>query len=217
MGVLFTQPTPHVEALSEVAVAQAGQFLGVIFIADAVRGGAGKAVDRLHGLGLNLVLMTGDTPANAKALGRSVAIDRVYAGLLPDDKLDRLRRLKEDGHIIAMLGDGVNDAPALAAADVPIVVGSGSVIAQQFSGVLLLGDDIGKLADLVKLARRCRSVILFNFAGTLLLDAAGIALASSGLLSPILAALIHVSSDLLFVLNSARLLPARRQQNGKCA
>jgi Cu+-exporting ATPase len=88
-------------------------------------------------------------------------------------------------------------------------MGSGTDIAQQFSGVLLIGDELGKLADLIELARRCRRVILFNFAGTLLVDGAGMIMAAFGHLSPILAGLLHVGSELFFILNSARLLPLR--------
>jgi Cd2+/Zn2+-exporting ATPase/Cu+-exporting ATPase len=209
MGIPFTQPGPHVEALSEVAVAQAGRLLGYIFIADMVRGDAAKAMARLRSLKLHLVLMTGDSRAIADAMGRSLAFDEVHADLLPTDKLERLRGLKAQDRLVAMAGDGVNDAPALAAADVPIAMGSGTDIAQQFSGVLLIGDDLRKLADLIELARRCRGVILFNFTGTLVVDAVGMGLAAFGLLSPILAALVHVSSELFFILNSARLLPLR--------
>ena len=211
MGILFTQPSPHVEALSEVAVAQAGRLLGFIFIADIVRGDASKAVSRLRSLSLQMVLMTGDVTAIAEAMGRSFGFDQVHANLLPDDKLEELRKLRAEGRKVAMVGDGVNDAPALAGADVPIAMGSGTDIAQQFSGVLLIGDDLRKLADLIELARRCRGVILFNFAGTILVDAAGMGMAAFGLLSPILAALVHVSSELFFILNSARLLPLRRR------
>jgi Cd2+/Zn2+-exporting ATPase/Cu+-exporting ATPase len=210
MGIPFTQPSPHVEALSEVAVAQAGRLLGLIFIADIVRGNASEAMGRLRSLGLHLVLMTGDRAGIADAMGRSFGFDQVQASLLPDEKLDRVRNLKAGGRTVAMVGDGVNDAPALAAADVPIAMGSGTDIAQQFSGVLLIGDDLRRLADLIELARRSRGVILFNFAGTLLVDAAGMGMAAFGLLSPILAALVHVSSELFFILNSARLLPLRR-------
>jgi heavy metal translocating P-type ATPase len=212
MGVPLTQPSPGAPALSEVAVAQAGRLLGYIFIADIVRGEAKRAVARLRSLGLHLVLMTGDTDAIAGVIGQSFGFDRIHADLLPDGKLARLRELKAEGRKVVMVGDGVNDAPALAAADVPISMGSGTDIAQQFSGVLLIGDDLGKLGDLVALARRCRKIILFNFAGTLLVDAAGMALAAFGLLSPILAGVVHVSSELLFILNSARLLPLQRRR-----
>jgi P-type E1-E2 ATPase len=166
---------------------------------------------RLRSLKLHLVLMTGDSLAIAEAMGRSLGFDEVHADLLPTDKLERPRGLKAQDRQVAMAGDGVNDAPALAAADVPIAMGSGTDIAQQFSGVLLIGDDLRKLADLIELARRRRGVILFNFAGTLIVHAVGMGLAAFGLLSPILAALVHVSSELFFILNSARLLPLRRQ------
>jgi Cd2+/Zn2+-exporting ATPase/Cu+-exporting ATPase len=215
MGIPFTQPSPHVAALSEVAVAQMGRLLGFIFIADIVRGDAGKALARLRSLGLKLVLMTGDSAAIAEAMGRSFGFNQIHADLLPDDKLDRLREFQAGGRKVAMVGDGVNDAPALAAADVPVAMGSGTDVAQQFSGVLLIGDDLRRLADLIELSRRCRGVILFNFAGTLLVDAAGMGLAAFGLLSPILAALVHVSSELFFILNSARLLPLRTGHRGE--
>jgi Cu+-exporting ATPase len=215
MGIPFTQASPHVEALSEVAVAQAGRLLGFIFIADLVRGDASKALARLHSLGLQLVLMTGDISAIAEAMGRTFGFDRIHADLLPDAKVARIRELKAKGRKVLMVGDGINDAPALAVADVPVAMGSGTDVAQQFSGVLLIGDELGKLADLIELARRCRSVILFNFAGTLLVDGAGMAMAAAGLLSPILAALVHVSSELFFILNSARLLPMRHRRGGE--
>jgi heavy metal translocating P-type ATPase len=210
MGVPHTRPTPSAPDLSEVAVAQAGRLLGYIFVADLVRGDAKKAVSRLHSLGLHLVLMTGDNAAIAEPIGRNFGFDQIHADLLPDGKLEKLDKLIAEGRNVAMVGDGVNDAPALAGANVPIAMGSGTDIAQQFSGIVLIGDDLGKVADLVALARRCRGVILFNFTGTLLVDLAGMALAAFGLLSPILAAVVHVSSELMFILNSARLLPLRR-------
>jgi P-type E1-E2 ATPase len=213
MGVHFEKATPSVTALSHVAIAQAGRFLGSIYIADVVRNGADEAISRLRSLGLRLVLMTGDSAAMANALAKAFRFDEVHADLLPDDKLDRLQAFRADGQAVAMVGDGVNDTPALAAADVPVAMGSGTDIAQEFAGVLLIGDDLRKLAELIELARRCRKIILFNFAGTLLVDAAGIGLAASGMLTPILAALLHVGSELFFILNSARLLPLGIQKN----
>jgi heavy metal translocating P-type ATPase len=213
MGIHFDGATPSVTALSQVAVAQSGHFLGSIYVADAIRGGADRAISRLRSLGLRLILMTGDSTTMANALAKTFRFDEAHADLLPDNKLDRLQALRVDGHSVAMVGDGVNDTPALAAADVPVAMGSGTDIAQEFAGVLLIGDDLRKLADLIELARRCRKIVLFNFAGTLLVDAAGIGLAALGLLTPIAAALVHVSSELFFILNSARLLPLRSQKN----
>jgi heavy metal translocating P-type ATPase len=209
MGVRFNQPSPNVEALSRVAVAQAGELLGSIYVADVVRGGVDKAIARLRALGVRLVLMTGDSAKMAAAFGKAFHFDDVQADLLPDAKLERIQVLRAEGRTVAMVGDGVNDMPALAAADVPIAMGSGTDIAQEFAGVLLIGDDLRKLVDLIELARRCRRIILFNFAGTLMVDAAGMGLAAFGLLSPIFAAFVHVSSELFFILNSARLLPLR--------
>ena len=197
-------------SLSEVGIGHAGKFLGFIYISDVVRTGAANAVSRLRDLGLKIMLMTGDSLSIARGVAAAFGFDRVEAGLLPADKLARVEELKREGRTVAMVGDGVNDTPALAAADVPVAMGSGTDIAQEFAGVLLIGDDLGKLTELIALARRCRGIIVFNFAGTLVVDAAGMGLAAFGFLSPITAAVVHVASELLFILNSVRLLPMGR-------
>ncbi len=204
----------HREA-SQVHVARAGKSLGAIAIADRVRPEASAALATLHRLGIRAVLLTGDTEAVASAVARALGIAEVAAGLRPDEKRAYVQRLVRSGCTVAMVGDGINDAPALVEAHVGIAMGSGTDVARESADVVLLGNDLSKLAELLALARRTRRVIFANFAGTIGVDTAGIALAALGLLNPLLAALIHVTSELIFILNSARLLPSARPRHLK--
>ncbi|RPH64624.1 MAG: cation-translocating P-type ATPase, partial [Myxococcaceae bacterium] len=157
------------------------------------------------------ILLTGDGAAIAASVGQELGVDDVVAEVLPEQKLERVRQLRAEGHRIAMVGDGINDAPALAEADVGIAMGGGTEVARESAGVLLLGDNPQVLVEAIRIARRCRGVILQNFWGTLGVDTAGMALAALGRLNPLFAAFIHVSSELVFILNSTRLLPTLRR------
>jgi P-type E1-E2 ATPase len=159
-------------------------------------------------MGIRTILMTGDVASVAEPIGRELGVREIRAGLLPEDKLQRIEDLRTVGYTVAMVGDGVNDAPALVAANVGIAVGSGTDVARDSASVLLLGDDLTRLAELVRIARQCRRIIMTNFGGTLLVDTVGVGLAAFGMLNPILAALIHVTSEMIFILNSARLVSA---------
>ncbi|HVS61811.1 MAG TPA: HAD-IC family P-type ATPase [Gemmatimonadaceae bacterium] len=194
-------------ALSEVAVARNGRFLGSILIADALRPEAAAAVRTLKEMKIRTVLLTGDARTVADAIGAEAGVDDVKAELLPEQKVGAVRQLASSGHIVAMVGDGVNDAPALMEASVGVAMGSGTDVARESADVVLLGNNLSKFVETVKIARRARGIIRFNFAGTLVVDAIGVGLAAFGLLNPLLAAFIHVASELTFILNSARLLP----------
>jgi Cd2+/Zn2+-exporting ATPase/Cu+-exporting ATPase len=198
---------PGAGPATEVLVARGGRPLGALLIADVLRPGAAEAVAALRRLGLRVVLLTGDAAAIARAVGEELGVDEVAAELLPEQKAARVRTLVVKGRKLAMVGDGINDAPALVEASVGVAVGSGTDVARESADVVLLGTDLGKFVETLRIARRCRRIIWFNFAGTLLVDGIGVGLAAFGFLSPLLAAFVHVSSELAFILNSARLLP----------
>ena len=195
------------DTTTEVLVARAGRLLGAIRIADSLRPEAKAAVRELRAMGLKTVLLTGDQRSVARAVARELEVDEMIAELLPDAKLEQVRRMVAQGHRVAMVGDGVNDAPALMAANVGIAMGSGTDVARESANVVLLGNDLAKLVETVRLARRMRGIIMQNFAGTLIVDGVGMGLAAFGMLNPLLAAFIHVASELTFILNSTRLLP----------
>jgi len=193
---------------SEIFVARNGSLLGSITVADTVRPEAKQAIETLHGMGIRTILLTGDVSRVANVVGTALGIQVIEAELLPEDKLSRIQALVAQKRKVAMVGDGVNDAPALAEANVGVAMGSGTDVAQESADVVLLGNDLQRFVETLKVARRTRRIIWQNFAGTIGIDLLGVALAAFGLLTPLLAAGIHVVSELTFILNSARLLPA---------
>ena len=196
---------------SKVYVARAGRYLGVIRIADTLRPEAKESVRQLRRMNVRTILLTGDAASVGEAVGRELDVDEVGSNLLPDAKLARVKTLMADGRKVAMVGDGINDAPALMQAHVGIAMGSGTDVARESASILLLGNDLLKLTETLRIARWCRSIIMTNFIGTLAVDSIGVGLAAFGFLNPIVAAFIHVTSELIFILNSARLLPRTRK------
>jgi P-type E1-E2 ATPase len=191
---------------SEIVVAVDDRYFGEIIVADPLRPEAAEAIGALNRLGIKTVLMTGDTETVAKDVAARLGISELIAHMLPEDKLTKVRELVASKRMVAMVGDGVNDAPALTAAHVGIAMGSGTDIAKESADLVLIGNDLGKLVETMMIAQKTRAIIWQNFAGTIGVDTIGIVLASMGYLNPLLAALIHVGSELVFLSNSARLL-----------
>ena len=202
------------QADSEIFVAQHGQFLGTLVVADTLRPEAMKAIRDLKSMGLKTILLTGDSKAVAEDIGRKLGVDEIASELLPEDKLKFVSRLTSTRHNVVMVGDGVNDAPALMQATVGIAMGAGTDVARESANVVLIGNDLSKLVETLAIARRCRRTIMQNFVGTLVVDSIGVGLAAFGFLNPLLAAFIHVSSEMTFILNSARLLPPVSSTHG---
>jgi len=197
------------DSTPRVYVARRGRLLGGIDVADPLRPEAIAAVASLKAMGMHTVLLTGDQRAVAADVASRLGVDEFGAEMLPEHKLNRIRELTCQGRRVVMVGDGVNDAPALVEATVGVAMGSGTDVARESADVVLLGNEVARLVETLRIARRARRIIMQNFAGTLAVDAVGMALAAVGLLSPLLAAFIHVASELTFILNSARLLPSR--------
>jgi heavy metal translocating P-type ATPase len=195
---------------SDVFIAQNKQFLGIVEIADTLRPEALEATRELAKMGFRTVLLTGDHAGVGKAVAERLAVDEFASELLPEQKMLRVQELmKRDGSVI-MVGDGINDAPALMQASVGVAMGSGTDVARETASVVLLGNNLMDFVSALKIARRVHRTILVNFVGTLGIDGLGVLLAALGFLNPLLAAFIHVSSELVFILNSARLLPSTR-------
>lgn len=196
------------QAASEVHVARNKEYLGSVIVADPLRPEARQAIANLQAMGIKTLLFTGDAKRIADAIGAELGLSEVVSEMLPEDKLTKVRELVASGSHVAMLGDGVNDAPALTAANVGVAMGSGTDVAKESADVVLLGNDLVKFVETVAVARKTRKTIWQNFTGTIGVDTLGIILAAFGYLNPLVAAFIHVSSELVFISNSARLLPA---------
>jgi len=202
------------DGASEIYVARCSQLLGSIRIADVLRPEAKHAVAAMRQMGLKTVLLSGDTQAVTSSVGRDLGVDEAVGELLPEQKAKWVSNLRGNNCKVAMVGDGINDAPALVEANVGIAMGSGTEVARESADVILIGSDLSKLVETLRVARRCRGIIMQNFAGTLIVDSIGVGMAAFGLLNPLLAAFIHVTSELAFILNSTRLLP-RTSESGQ--
>ncbi|GAA4478582.1 cation-translocating P-type ATPase [Enteractinococcus fodinae] len=193
--------TPMIVAVDDAVI-------GVIAVADQIRTDAPKMVERLHAAGVDkVVMLTGDTRLVAEAIGKATGIDEIHASLLPEDKLDAVAAMQRDGHTVAMVGDGVNDAPALATADIGVAMGAaGSAVAVETADIALMGDNLMKLPESVSLAKRTISVMRQNIFIALATVVALLIGVFAGGVTMSVGMLVHEGSVLVVILNAMRLM-----------
>ncbi len=202
-------PAWEARGRTTVVVTRDGAVIGAIAVADAVRPSAAPAVEKLRSLGLRCILLSGDNETTTRAVAAAVGIDEVVAGALPAEKVAVIRSLQQAGRSVAMIGDGVNDAPALAAADLGLAVGSGTDVAIDAADLIILRDDLGAAASAIALARRTLRIIHSNLLWAFAYNLVAIPVAAAGLLDPLIAAGAMSLSSVFVVWNSSRLRPRR--------
>jgi Cu+-exporting ATPase len=193
------------EGRTAIAAGWDGEVKAVFVVADTIKPTSADAVNRLRELGLRPMLLTGDNRATAEAVASEVGIDEVVAEVLPADKADVVRRLQDEGRVVAMVGDGVNDSPALAQADLGLAIGTGTDVAIEASDLTLVSGDLGAAADAIRLSRRTLRTIKVNLFWAFAYNVAALPLAVTGYLNPIVAGAAMMASSLFVVSNSLRL------------
>jgi len=204
-GLTAAKERAEAEGSSTVLVAWDGEARGVLAVADQVKPTSREAVAQLRALGLEPLLLTGDNETVARRIAAEVGIDRVVAGVLPQGKVDVLRALQAEGRVVAMVGDGVNDAAALAQSDLGLAMGTGTDAAIEASDITLVRGDLRSAADAIRLSRRTFGTIRVNLFWAFAYNVAAIPLAALGLLNPMIAGAAMAFSSVFVVGNSLRL------------
>src|SRR5439155_26560602 len=199
------------QARTPVYVAVNANVVGVLGLADPVKSTSQDAVSAFKRMGLEVIMLTGDARGTADAIAREVGIDRVVSGLIPEQKVAEIQKLQASGRVVAMIGDGINDAPALARADVGIAIGTGTDVASEAGDITLMRGDLRAAVDAIALARRSMRTMRQNLFWAFVYSVIGIPLAAAGMLSPVIASAAMAFSSVSVVGNSLRL---RRFPNG---
>ncbi len=186
-------------------VAADNAAVGLVAVADTLKEHSVEAVAQLKAMGIETIMLTGDNERTANAMAKQVGIDKVIANVLPGGKVDVIRKLQAEGKTVAMVGDGINDSPALAQANIGVAVGSGSDIAKETGGIILVKDDLRDVSLSIMLSRATMKKIKQNLFWALIYNSVGIPIAALGLLNPIIAAAAMAMSSLSVVGNAALL------------
>lgn len=189
-----------------------GKIAGIISLKDTIKASSREAIGELLEMGLTPILLTGDNESVARQVAQEVGIaaDQVFAGVRPEDKVTKVKELQASGRVVAMVGDGLNDAPALAQADLGIAMGSGTDVAQEAAEITVMGSDLNQVVDAIKLSRKTLGVIKSNLFWAFAYNTLGIPVAAFGLLSPMIAGAAMAASSILVVANSLRLTRFKR-------
>ena len=219
-GVKLTElgrlPDLRKEAKTELCVAKNGKLLGVLAVADVLRSDAAETVSALKAQGKELWILTGDHEETAKAIAAKVGVDHVLSGVLPEDKVQKVKELKEHGKTVCMVGDGINDTPALAAADISVAMGTGSHVAIESAGILLPAGKLTKLTEAFSISRKTMGVVRQNLHWALGYNLVSIPVAAAGLLHPSLCAMAMSASSIGVLMNSLRLQKLGKKKERDC-
>lgn len=201
------------EGKTVMILADGKEIAGLIAVADTVKESSPAAIRDLTELGIEAIMLTGDNEKTARAVAQKVGIDNVISSVLPGEKAAVIKKLQSNGKIVAMVGDGINDAPALAQADIGIAIGSGSDIAKETGGIILIKDDIMDVARAIRLSRMTMKKIRQNLFWALIYNSGGIPIAAIGLLSPMVAAAAMALSSISVIANSSMLKRLKIKDN----
>ncbi|MDK8180612.1 heavy metal translocating P-type ATPase [Paenibacillus sp. UMB4589-SE434] len=203
----------ELDGKSAMLIAVNGKLAGIVAAADRVKPTSQAAIARLHEQGLHVVMLTGDNQRTAEAIAKEVGVDQVFAEVLPEQKAEYVRQFQQEGRVVGMVGDGINDAPALASADIGFAIGTGTDVAMETAGVTLMRGDLNGIADAMDMSRRTMRNIKQNLFWALFYNSVGIPVAALGLLAPWLAGAAMAFSSVSVVLNALRLQRVKMQQN----